>query len=71
MGRHLASTQARNHPISPTAAAIRNVLSVDSELSVGDDDASLNNLAESTNHYLRAEQPIPDTVSGCALAVLI
>ena len=55
----LASTQARNHPISPTAAAIRNVLSVDSELSVGDDDASLNDLAERINHYLRTEQPIP------------
>lgn len=62
----LASTQARNHPISPTAAAIRNVLSVDSELSVGDDDASLNDLAERINHYLRTEQPIPDSVRQAA-----
>ena len=52
--------------ISPTAAAIRNVLSVDSELSVGDDDASLNDLAERINHYLRTEQPIPDSVRQAA-----
>lgn len=64
--RQLASTQAVDHPGSPAAAAIRHALGTDSELSVGYDDSSLSDLAESINHYLRIGQPIPGNLRQAA-----
>ncbi len=64
--RDLASTQAADHPLSPTAAAIRHALDVHAELPVGYGDASISDLAESINRYLRARQPIPDDLLQAA-----
>jgi len=61
----LAATQARDVPASPTAAAIRYVLRVNSEVSVSDD-ASLSDLVETINYSLRTQQPIPDHVRESA-----
>lgn len=48
-----------------TAAAIRSALTVSTELPVGVD-VSLNDLAESINHYLRTETPLPDHIRQSA-----
>jgi hypothetical protein len=63
----LASQQAMKTPISPTAAAIRSELGVQSELPVGDTKTSLNSLAESINYYLRTEQPVPHQIHQSAV----
>lgn len=59
--QRLGSMQARNESISPTAAAIRHELRPASEVFLGDD-ATLNDLAETLNNYLRTKQPIPEPV---------
>jgi hypothetical protein len=62
---NLATTRTSDGRTTYTAAALRSALSVNAELSVGTD-ASLNELAESINHYLRTETPIPDDVREAA-----
>lgn len=59
--QRLGSLQAHNEPISPTAAAIRHQLRPAQDVSLSDD-ASLNDLAEALNNYLRTQKPIPNGV---------
>jgi hypothetical protein len=61
----LTTTQTPEGRTTHTAAAIRSALTVSTELPVGVD-ASLNDLAESINHYLRTETPLPDHIRQSA-----
>ncbi|MHA7665934.1 HEAT repeat domain-containing protein [Mycolicibacterium sp. HS_4_1] len=62
----LWSRQVREHPQSPTAAVLQKALKLAPEGLLKDDQAPLNELAESINHYLRTSQPIPDPVYSVA-----
>lgn len=57
---------AAANPDSVTAAAIRHVLEVDAQVPASGNRASLSNLVESINHYLRGERHIPDDVREAA-----
>ncbi len=61
----LATTQKTDGRTTDTAAAVRSALAVSTELIEGVD-ASLGALAESINHYLRTETPLPDHVHQSA-----
>ncbi|OHU79016.1 HEAT repeat domain-containing protein [Mycobacteroides chelonae] len=58
----LLSTQVREHPQSPTAAALQNVLKLGPDKPTEGEQASLTDLAESINHCLRNSESIPDPV---------
>jgi hypothetical protein len=62
----LLSVQVREHPQSPTAAALQKALKLAPGERWEGEQASLNNLAESINHYLRTSQSIPDSVYSAA-----
>ena len=67
----LSSTQVREHPQSPTAAALQNVLKLGPDRPTEGNRASLTDLAESINHYLRNDQPIPDPVYSATKRVVL
>jgi HEAT repeat len=62
---NLAATRTPDGRTTNTATAIRSALSVNAGVSLGAD-ASLNDLAEGINHYLRTGIPIPDDVRQAA-----
>ncbi|MGV0813365.1 hypothetical protein ABQF34_15490 [Mycolicibacterium boenickei] len=67
----LASEQATRTPISPTAAAIRTELGLQTQLPVGDTKTSLNSLAERINYYLRNEQAVPNQLHQAAVGTAL
>lgn len=64
--KQLASAQTRADVNSVTAAALRRVLGLGSELSATYNDASLNDLADQINHYLRIGQTFPEDLRSAA-----
>ncbi|WP_418005172.1 hypothetical protein ACNO8X_10165 [Mycobacterium sp. PDNC021] len=67
--KQLASVQTRADANSATAAAVRRALGLGSELPAADDDASLNDLADQINHFLRTGQAFPDDLRSAAKSV--
>jgi hypothetical protein len=67
----LLSTQVREHPQSPTATALQNVLKLGPDEPTEGEQASLSDLAESINHYLRNNQSIPDPVYSATKRVVL
>jgi hypothetical protein len=61
----LPTTQTPDGRTTHTVAAIRSALTVSTELPVGGD-ASLDDLAESINHFLRTETPLPEHIRQSA-----
>jgi hypothetical protein len=61
----LTTAQTSDGRTTVTGAAIRSALTIISELPEGVD-ASLNDLAENINHYLRTETPLPDHIRQSA-----
>lgn len=67
----LASEQSLQNPSSPTVAAIRSALGVQSQLLLGDSNKSLNDFAERINHFLRTKQPVPNDVREPAMSIAL